>query len=85
MSPKNSKINDGRQAKNGGVKGRDRSAEELDRETGQEQITVGWTRRKDVVDDRLPKRAAELREQGFLKVYSGCRPDCTSVLTGTRY
>ena len=36
-----------RQAKNGGVKGRDRSAEELDRETGQEQITVGWTRRKD--------------------------------------
>ena len=38
---------EGRQAKNGGVKGRDSSAEELDRETGQEQITVGWTRRKD--------------------------------------
>ena len=36
-----------KQAKNGGVKGRDRSTEELDRETGQEQITVGWTRRKD--------------------------------------
>ena len=44
---KNSKSNEGRQAKNGGVKGRDGSAEELDRETGQEQITVGWTRRKD--------------------------------------
>ena len=32
------------QAKNGGVKGRDRSAEELDRETGEEQTTVGRTR-----------------------------------------
>ena len=42
-----SKINEGRQAKNGGVKGRDGSAEELDRETGEEQITVGWARRKD--------------------------------------
>ena len=47
LGPKNSKSNESRQAKNGGVKGRDRSAEELDRETGQEQITVGWTRRKD--------------------------------------
>ena len=28
-------------------KGRDGSAKELDRETGEEQITVGWTRRKD--------------------------------------
>ena len=37
----------GRQEKNGGVKGRDRRAEELDRETGEEQITVGRTRRKD--------------------------------------
>ena len=41
------RSNKGRQAKNGGVKGRDGSAEELDRETGEEQITVGWTRRKD--------------------------------------
>ena len=32
------------QEKNGGVKGRDRSAEELDRETGEEQTTVGKTR-----------------------------------------
>ena len=30
-----------------GVKGRDGRAEELDRVTGEEQITVGWTRRKD--------------------------------------
>ena len=47
LGTKNSKSNEGRQAKNGGVKGRDRSAEELDRETGEEQTTVGWTRRKD--------------------------------------
>ena len=47
MGPKNSKSSEGRQAQNGGVKRRDGSAEELDRETGEEQITVGWTRRKD--------------------------------------
>ena len=47
LGPKNSKSNESREAKNGGVKGRDGSAEELDRETGEEQITVGWTRRKD--------------------------------------
>ena len=32
------------QEKNGGVKGRDRSAEELVRETGEEQTTLGRTR-----------------------------------------
>ena len=32
------------QEKNGGVKGRYRSAEELDIETGEEQTTVGRTR-----------------------------------------
>ncbi len=32
------------QEKNGGVKGIDRSTEELDRETGEEQTTVGRTR-----------------------------------------
>ena len=32
LGPKNSKSDEGRQAKNGGVKGRDRSAEELDRD-----------------------------------------------------
>ena len=47
LGPTNSKSNEGRQAKNGAVKGRDGSAEELDRETGQEQTTVGTTRRKD--------------------------------------
>ena len=43
LGPKNSKSNEGRQAKNGG----DGSAEELDRDTGEEQIIVGWAPRKD--------------------------------------
>ena len=47
MGTKHVKSNDGRQEKNGGVKGRDGSAEELDRETGEEQTTVVRTRRKD--------------------------------------
>ena len=47
LGTKNSKSNEGRQEKNGGVKGRDMSAEELDRETGEEQTTVGRTRWKD--------------------------------------
>ena len=34
LGTKNSNINEGRQERNGGVKGRDGSAEELDRETG---------------------------------------------------
>ena len=45
LGPKNSKSNESRQAKNGGVKGRDGSVVELDRETGDDHITVGWTRR----------------------------------------
>ena len=45
LGTKHSMSNEGRQAKNGGVKGRDGSVEELDRETDEEQITVGWTRR----------------------------------------
>ena len=44
-----------RPEKNGGVKGRDRNAEELGREIGVEQTTVGRTR---MADDILPKRAA---------------------------
>ena len=40
-------LKEGRQEKNDGVKGRDGSAEELDRETGEEQATVSRTRRKD--------------------------------------
>ena len=47
LGTKNSKINEGRHEKNGGVKGRDGSVDELHRETGEEQITVGRTRRKD--------------------------------------
>ena len=39
--------NGGIQEKNGGVKGRDGNAEELDRETGEEQTTVGRIRRND--------------------------------------
>ena len=38
-----SKSNEGRHEKNGGVKGRDGTAEELDRETGEEQTTMGMT------------------------------------------
>ena len=49
--------------RSGGVKGRDGSAEDLDRETGEEQITVGGHVER-MADERLPKRAAELREQG---------------------
>ena len=44
---KNSKSNEGRQDKNDSVNGRDGSAEQLDRETGEEQTTVGRTHRKD--------------------------------------
>ena len=47
LGTKKSKSNEGGQEKNGRVKGRDKSTEELDRETGEEHITVGWTRRKD--------------------------------------
>ena len=47
LGTKNNKSREGRQEKNGGVKGRDGSAEELDRETGEEQTIVGRTRRKD--------------------------------------
>ena len=45
LGTKHSKSNEGRQAKNGGVKGRDGRAEELERETVEEQATVGRTRR----------------------------------------
>ena len=44
---KNSKSKKGRQEKKGWVKGIDGRAEELDREPGEEQTTVGRTRRKD--------------------------------------
>ena len=47
LGTKFSKTNEGRQANNGVVKGRNGSSEEFDRETGDEQIIVDWTRRKD--------------------------------------
>ena len=47
MGTKNSRSKEGRQEKIGGVKGRDRRAEELDRETGEKHTSVGRTRRKD--------------------------------------
>ena len=64
LGPKTTKSNEGRQAKNDGVKGRGGNLEELDRETGEEQ-TIQWAAHVErMADDRLPKRAAELREQG---------------------
>ena len=53
LGTKNRKSNEGRQANNCGVKRIDGSLEELDRETDEEQITVGRTR---MADDRLPHR-----------------------------
>ena len=47
LGTKNGMSEEGRQEKNGGVKGRDMSAEELARETGGKQTTVDRTRRKD--------------------------------------
>ena len=47
LGTKHSKSIEGRQDTNGGVKGRDGSAEELDRGTGKEHTTVGRIRRKD--------------------------------------
>ena len=51
LGTKNIKSNEDRQEKNGGVKGRDGSAEELDRETGEEQITVGAGHVERMADD----------------------------------
>ena len=43
----NNKSNKGKHEENCGVKGRDMSADKLDRETGEERTTVDRTRRKD--------------------------------------
>ena len=65
LGTKNSKSNEGRQEKNGGVKGIDRSAEKLDRETAMVRGRLQWTGHVErMADDRLPQRAAELREHG---------------------
>ena len=47
LGTKNIKSNEGRQEKNGGVNGRDGSAEAQDIETGEEQTTVGRSRREE--------------------------------------
>ena len=47
LGTENSKSNECKQEKNGGVEGRDGSVAAIDRETGEEQTTVGRTRRKD--------------------------------------
>ena len=47
LGTNNSKSNEDRQEKNGGLKGRDVSAEELNKETGEEQTTMDRTRSKD--------------------------------------
>ena len=60
LGPKNSNSNEGRQANNGEETGVQRSlTERLDRSRLQ------WAGHVETMaDDRLPKRAAELREQG---------------------
>ena len=63
LGPKNSKSNEGRQAKNGGVKGRDRSAEGLTERLVRSRLQCAGHEER-MADERLPKRAAELREQG---------------------
>ena len=61
------KSNEGRQSNNGGVKGRDVSAEVLDRER-LVRSRVQWAGHVErMADDRLPKRAADLREQGRVR------------------
>ena len=46
LGTRNSRSNEDKQEKNGVVKGGEGSAEELDGETGEEQTTVGRTRRR---------------------------------------
>ena len=56
LGSKNSKSNEGRQAKNGGVKGRDGSAEELAERLVRSKLQ--WAGHVEMmVNDRLPKRA----------------------------
>ena len=64
LGTENSRSKEGRHEKNGGVKGRDGNAEELDRERLM-RSRLQWAGNVErMADDRLPKRAAELREQG---------------------
>ena len=59
------KSKEGRQEMYGGAKGRDASAEELDRETGEVRSRLQWAEHVErMADGRLPKRAAELHVEG---------------------
>ena len=63
MGPKNSKSNEVRQAKNGGVKGRAGVQRSLTERLVRSRLQ--WAGRVErMADERLPKRAAELREGG---------------------
>ena len=64
LGTKSSKSNEGRQAKNGGVKGRDRSAGELDRETGEEQTIVETREAKAEAGGLCSQRCEEGRRRG---------------------
>ena len=64
LGTRNCKNNQGRQEKNGGVKGRYRSAEELDRYTREEQTTVGRTRRWRMTDYRREQQSYVSRAGG---------------------
>ena len=75
---------------NGGVKGRDRSAEELERETGQEQNTVGWTRRKDgrwpITEEsgRVTKAGQEETREAKAEMGGLCKERCEEGRRGGR-
>ena len=60
LGTKNSKSNEGRQEKNGGVKGRDGSAEELDRQTGEgRQEKNGGVKGRDRSAEELDRQTGE--------------------------
>ena len=66
LGPKNSKSDEGRQAKNGGVKGRDGVQRSLTERLVRSRLQwAGHVAR--MANDRLPKRAAELCEQGRMR------------------
>ena len=63
LGKKNSKSNEGRQEKNGGVTGRDGVQRSLAERLVRSRLRwAGHVER--MADDRLPMRAAELRKQG---------------------
>ena len=64
LGTKNSKSNEGRQENNGGVKGRDGSADELDRETGEDrQEKNGGVKGRDRSAEELDRETGEDRQE----------------------